>query len=465
MLGKALLCLAAVLAVASGARVAEAVAAKGIKRGSAQGACALAKVLDGAGEAAVAAAAAAAEKAQQSAAWVKEALDEARRQGVAHSETVKAIADKAQEVTQVAGLVGAAAALFGLEASTWSGRIVTTIEALGSISGSAASSGKLCIDKDNSDEATATSTQDTQYAGQLCDTVKLTASMAAALIDNDMDLDAAIAKAAKGGLGGHGNNDATLLGAILQSTNTPTTLKEPDATRTGHTTGDSSNDGKACPWTVYRGKSSGTQAGIIPKSSGAEHTVTLGALWTITPAQHTSNSNTDGPNNGGSGKASAIAIAATAQQTWTSIRNRAAELNANLTSLQRLCAADWQACAAPDTHGRKRLAEAIKRERENAAKATHAKTKGDGRSTQDAETGTGVADASAAEAESGEAGQQNSEEDKHGKQGGPGPAQRGASQKEQATPVCALAMARALCVSASLRAEDRISTRAEQKRQ
>ncbi|KAH8612379.1 hypothetical protein ERJ75_000896000 [Trypanosoma vivax] len=66
MLGKALLCLAAVLAVASGARVAEAGAAKGIKRGSAQGACALAKVLDGAGEAAVAAAAAAAEKAQQS---------------------------------------------------------------------------------------------------------------------------------------------------------------------------------------------------------------------------------------------------------------------------------------------------------------------------------------------------------------------------------------------------------------
>ncbi|KAH8610052.1 hypothetical protein ERJ75_001140200 [Trypanosoma vivax] len=100
MLGKALLCLAAVLAVASGARVAEAGAAKGIKRGSAQGACALAKVLDGAGDAAVAAAAAAAEKAQQSAAWVKEALDEARRQGVAHSETVKAIADKAQEVTQ-----------------------------------------------------------------------------------------------------------------------------------------------------------------------------------------------------------------------------------------------------------------------------------------------------------------------------------------------------------------------------
>ncbi|KAH8610050.1 hypothetical protein ERJ75_001140300 [Trypanosoma vivax] len=200
MLGKALLCLAAVLAVASGARVAEAGAAKGIKRGSAQGACALAKVLDGAGDAAVAAAAAAAEKAQQSAAWVKEALDEARRQGVAHSETVKAIADKAQEVTQVAGLVGAAAALLGVEASTWSGRIVTTIEALGSISGSAASSGKLCIDKGGGDEATATSTQDTQYAGQLCDTVKLTANMAAALIDNDMDLDAAIAKAAKGGL-------------------------------------------------------------------------------------------------------------------------------------------------------------------------------------------------------------------------------------------------------------------------
>ncbi|CCD20724.1 hypothetical protein, conserved in T. vivax [Trypanosoma vivax Y486] len=289
--------------------------------------------------------------------------------------------------------------------------------------------------------------------------------MAAALIDNDMDLDAAIAKAAKGGLGGHGNNDATLLGAILQNTNTPTTLKSPEATRTGHTTGDSSNDGKACPWTVYRGKSSGTQAGIIPKSSGKERTVTLGALWTITPTQHTASTNTDGPNKVSSGKASAIAIAATAQQTWTSIRNRAAELNANLTSLQRLCAADWQACAAPDTDGRKRLAEALKRERENAAKATHAKTKGDGRSTQDAETGTGVADASAAEAKSGEAGQQNSEEDKHGKQGGPGPAQRGASQKEQATPVCALAMARALCVSASLRAEDRISTRAEQKRQ
>ncbi|KAH8610056.1 hypothetical protein ERJ75_001140100 [Trypanosoma vivax] len=118
--------------------------------------------------------------------------------------------------------------------------------------------------------------------------------MAAALIDNDMDLDAAIAKAAKGGLGGHGNNDATLLGAILQSTNTPTTLKSPDATRTGHTTGDSSNDGKACPWTVYRGKSSGTQAGIIPKSSGAERTVTLGALWTITPhSTHPTQTQTD----------------------------------------------------------------------------------------------------------------------------------------------------------------------------
>ncbi|CCD20938.1 hypothetical protein, conserved in T. vivax, (fragment), partial [Trypanosoma vivax Y486] len=325
MLGKALLCLAAALAVASGARVAEAGAAKGIKRGSAQGACALAKVLDGAGEAAVAAAAAAAEKAQQSAAWVKEALDEARRQGVARSETVKAIADKAQEVTQVAGLVGAAAALLGVEASRWSGRIVTTIEALGSISGSAASSGKLCIDKDGSDEATAHSTQDTQYAGQLCDTVNLTASMAAALIDNDMDLDATIAKAAKAG-DSFGNNNATLLGAILQSTDTPTTLKSPDTTTQGHTTGDSSDDGKACPWTVYRGKGSGTQAGIIPNSSGAERTVTLGALWTITPAQHTASTNTDGPNNGGSGKDSSIAIAATAQQTWTSIRNRAAEL-------------------------------------------------------------------------------------------------------------------------------------------
>ncbi|KAH8610038.1 hypothetical protein ERJ75_001140900 [Trypanosoma vivax] len=112
----------------------------------------------------------------------------------------EASADKAQEVTQVAGLVGAAAALFGVEASTWSGRIVTTIEALGSISGSATSSGKVCIDKDGDDEATATSTQDTQYAGQLCDTVNLTASMAAALIDNDMDLDAAIAKAAKADL-------------------------------------------------------------------------------------------------------------------------------------------------------------------------------------------------------------------------------------------------------------------------
>ncbi|KAH8612385.1 hypothetical protein ERJ75_000895500 [Trypanosoma vivax] len=165
MLGKALLYLAAAFACASGARVAEAGAAKGIKRGSAQGACALAKVLDGAGTAAVAAAAAAAEKAQQSAAWVKEAIDEARRQGVAHSGTVKAIADKAQEITKVAGLVGAAAALLGVEASTWSGRIVTTIEALGSISGSAAPGGKLCIDRDGTDEATAADQQDKQYAG------------------------------------------------------------------------------------------------------------------------------------------------------------------------------------------------------------------------------------------------------------------------------------------------------------
>ncbi|KAH8612383.1 hypothetical protein ERJ75_000895800 [Trypanosoma vivax] len=200
MLGKALLYLAAAFACASGARVAEAGAAKGIKRGSAQGACALAKVLDGAGTQQ-------SQRPRQQRRRRNSRQHGSRRQLTRHGDRESRTADSEGHRRQGTGnneggglgRRGGSAARRGSEHVVRAHRDNNRGTRLDKRQ--RGNSGKLCIDRDGTDEATAADTQDTQYAGQLCDTVNLTANIREELISNDMDLDAAIDKAAKAAVG------------------------------------------------------------------------------------------------------------------------------------------------------------------------------------------------------------------------------------------------------------------------